>query len=609
MGLFSCIGNLINGIFKYILFIFNLIFVLAGITILVLGILTEMSIFDISQYLSLDIHTSAIVLMVGGGTIVIVSFLGCCGAISNSRCLLNLYAAFLLLALCVQVAGFVLVISWNPNLSVDLEKEMITLMTDYPPAGLEGQTGEPAQVFWDTLQTQGECCGIRSSLDWASYNPELSRVPDSCLCDPSIGLCTADGFYSRGCLQHLQETILNIQYIMAWTAIGVAAFEVVVGTLTLIFANSSRNRKDRDQNQRIFALPKDKISLSVQGITDNLIDKLRLHFINQSASDSNTNRSNMGCCLFDCIGGCVLTIFRWLIFILNLIFVIAGIAIIIFGSIVLANLETLDNFYSHKTGIGAIILVVSGGLVVIVSFLGCCGTLNRSHRMLNTYAVFLLVIFALQLSGSICSFAYKDYFTSKALANMEDLAKIYYVPGFGGDLQAKEAWDDMQSIYHCCGTQSFADWSRLRPELMGYPNSCNCQIFEKDCGMNGLYNEGCYNVLEPFLTAMLDAAAVIGIIVAILQFIVANATPVTLGPVLLGSHPFSLWLWIIYLTHQTLLAHSDYLLPGFHKTDFHDFHHLKFTQNYGSIGFLDRLLNTDDVFQKQKYQAKKMASK
>ncbi|CAB3370841.1 Hypothetical predicted protein [Cloeon dipterum] len=240
MGVCSCFCNVLNGIFKYAVFIFNLIFVLGGVTILILGALMETSVLDISNYIDVNIHVSAIVLMVSGGVIILVAFFGCCGAVSNNRCMLNIYASLLLLAFCLQVSGFVLVLVWNPDVSAGLEKEMMQSLSKYPVEN----TGSNVQKFWDTVQKEWECCGVHSRLDWAVYNPALPRLPDSCKCNPDFEVfCTTEGYYERGCYPELKDLTFDIQEAMGWTAIGLASFEVVVGILTLIYANSHRNSK------------------------------------------------------------------------------------------------------------------------------------------------------------------------------------------------------------------------------------------------------------------------------------------------------------------------------------------------------------------------------
>jgi sterol desaturase/sphingolipid hydroxylase (fatty acid hydroxylase superfamily) len=82
-----------------------------------------------------------------------------------------------------------------------------------------------------------------------------------------------------------------------------------------------------------------------------------------------------------------------------------------------------------------------------------------------------------------------------------------------------------------------------------------------------------------------------------IEYIFSNMLPVSLGPILLGSHPLSVWMFIAYTNFSTVTVHSDYALPGFQKPHFHDFHHLKFNQNYGSFGVLDRIFETDTVYQ------------
>ncbi|XP_065349651.1 fatty acid hydroxylase domain-containing protein 2-like [Cloeon dipterum] len=84
------------------------------------------------------------------------------------------------------------------------------------------------------------------------------------------------------------------------------------------------------------------------------------------------------------------------------------------------------------------------------------------------------------------------------------------------------------------------------------------------------------------------------------EYVVSNTTPISAGPIIIGSHPLSIWTWVAYLTLQTLTVHSNYHLPGFQNPLFHDFHHVKFNQNYGSVGFMDRLFGTDELFQKNK---------
>ncbi|RWS26879.1 hypothetical protein B4U80_10487 [Leptotrombidium deliense] len=80
----------------------------------------------------------------------------------------------------------------------------------------------------------------------------------------------------------------------------------------------------------------------------------------------------------------------------------------------------------------------------------------------------------------------------------------------------------------------------------------------------------------------------------------SNLLPVFLGPFILGAHTATSWLWFTIAMLSTLNAHSGYHLPFFPSPEAHDFHHLKFTQNFGILGVLDRFHGTDTMFRYNK---------
>ena len=81
-----------------------------------------------------------------------------------------------------------------------------------------------------------------------------------------------------------------------------------------------------------------------------------------------------------------------------------------------------------------------------------------------------------------------------------------------------------------------------------------------------------------------------------LEHLLSNLGPVVAGPVLCNAHIVTTGLWIVIALTSTILSHSGYHLPFLPSPQFHDFHHLRFNQCYGVLGWLDRLHNTDNVF-------------
>ncbi|CAL1287167.1 unnamed protein product [Larinioides sclopetarius] len=84
------------------------------------------------------------------------------------------------------------------------------------------------------------------------------------------------------------------------------------------------------------------------------------------------------------------------------------------------------------------------------------------------------------------------------------------------------------------------------------------------------------------------------------EHVATNMMPVLLGPLLLGSHMITIWLWLILVISTTLNLHSGFHFPFLPSPEAHDFHHSNFNDNYSVFGILDKLHGTDSEFVKSK---------
>lgn len=80
------------------------------------------------------------------------------------------------------------------------------------------------------------------------------------------------------------------------------------------------------------------------------------------------------------------------------------------------------------------------------------------------------------------------------------------------------------------------------------------------------------------------------------EHVLSNVLPTALGPALIGSHPIVHWLWAVLSASYGVIVHSGYHLPFLPSPEMHDFHHLRFNENYGIIGLMDWLHGTDASF-------------
>ncbi|ETO18998.1 hypothetical protein RFI_18233, partial [Reticulomyxa filosa] len=86
-----------------------------------------------------------------------------------------------------------------------------------------------------------------------------------------------------------------------------------------------------------------------------------------------------------------------------------------------------------------------------------------------------------------------------------------------------------------------------------------------------------------------------------LEHIVCNLFPLIMGPLILGCHAVTLWAWIIFGLFSTVSHHSGYHFPWMLSSEYHDYHHLVFNQNFGVLGIMDHLFGTTSKFQ-ESYQ-------
>ncbi|XP_038840688.1 CD9 antigen-like [Salvelinus namaycush] len=94
---------------KYILFIFNFVFWLAGTGVLAVGLWLRFDSRTEGLFSGEDspsvFFTGVYILIAAGALMMVVGFLGCCGAIKESPCMLGLFFFFLLLIFGVEVAA------------------------------------------------------------------------------------------------------------------------------------------------------------------------------------------------------------------------------------------------------------------------------------------------------------------------------------------------------------------------------------------------------------------------------------------------------------------------------------------------------------------------
>jgi hypothetical protein len=204
------------------LFVFNLLVLIGGLAIAIIGIVAVASddYYRFSDFEDNNLFRSAaFIQIVVGFMVTLFAFLGCCGAIKESKTLLYTYAVLTSIVFILLLVAGILAIVYKSDARDLMRDSLRKRMGSY-------KQEEASQKSWDTLQTGGKCCGIDNAADWTTYGGfAAGDVPNSC-CISDATCSAASGSYQKGCLD-LIDDVLSFSTTLSWVAI-------VIGIIMLL---------------------------------------------------------------------------------------------------------------------------------------------------------------------------------------------------------------------------------------------------------------------------------------------------------------------------------------------------------------------------------------
>ncbi|XP_028828322.1 tetraspanin 34a [Denticeps clupeoides] len=225
-----------SGLLKIIMFIFNGIIFVAGAAILGLGIWVAV---DSSSLLGFLDHIEGAppelaqlanvgYLLIGvGGVLVLMGFLGCCGAVRESRCMLLTFFIIVLIIFLAEVAGAVVILVFQPvfnKLLEDIgEKVVQSIGTSYGED--QGFTD-----LWNSTMDQLNCCGYYNYTDFSGspFVTDYKAYPVQC-CSAGDSWCSVDSAKLsdvEGCFPRLVRLLEDNAGIVGGVALGICAIEI-----------------------------------------------------------------------------------------------------------------------------------------------------------------------------------------------------------------------------------------------------------------------------------------------------------------------------------------------------------------------------------------------
>ncbi|XP_069619508.1 CD9 antigen [Ranitomeya imitator] len=214
---------------KYLLFAFNFIFWLAGTAVLAIGLWLR---FDNQTKTMFEVDTNAnsfytgVYILIGAGALMmLVGFLGCCGAIQESECMLGLFFAFLLVIFAIEIAAGI----WGFANKDKVVNELQTFYTETYDKYKQNQ--DPAlKETLKSIHFALDCCGKVIGAE--------TLLSDIC---PKTGL---EAFTVQGCPNAIAEIFNKKFHIIGAVGIGIAVVMIFGMIFSMILCCAIRNNRE-----------------------------------------------------------------------------------------------------------------------------------------------------------------------------------------------------------------------------------------------------------------------------------------------------------------------------------------------------------------------------
>ncbi|XP_034950213.1 CD63 antigen-like isoform X1 [Chelonus insularis] len=232
------------GCIRWLLFIFNFLFCLCGLALIIPAAFFYGNIKDLPEKLQAEGSALIIGILIVGCIVFVIAFFGCCGAIKESHCMIITFAVLLLTILVIQVGlaifAFIKVKGFEEKNFNDAYKHEVE----------QYWKSKISQEIVDFTQRAFSCCGAEGPSDFASPNPNMNgTIPITCCSlnsDSKLTTCPSDKIYRDGCSERLFTFFQMAGKILGGVALGIAGVELVGIIFALCLANSIRNEERRN---------------------------------------------------------------------------------------------------------------------------------------------------------------------------------------------------------------------------------------------------------------------------------------------------------------------------------------------------------------------------
>lgn len=194
---------------KYLIFAFNLVFVLVAIALIAVGAYVQIALKDYFDLIEGSFSSAAALLIAVGVIIFFIAFFGCCGAYKENRTCVLIFAGLLVIIFILEIAGGIAGFVLRGKVKDSVEKYM-------------KKNIDKNVTAWDKVQEDFKCCGIHNASDW-------NQLPKSCCLSPTAGckLNQTNTYYHDGCLDKFTNWVEKHVYQIGAVGIAFAVIQII----------------------------------------------------------------------------------------------------------------------------------------------------------------------------------------------------------------------------------------------------------------------------------------------------------------------------------------------------------------------------------------------
>ncbi|XP_046143495.1 CD63 antigen-like [Osmia bicornis bicornis] len=238
---------------KYLLCAVNSLFVLTGIMIISVGTTIYAVYEDFSHFLDYSYVSPATLLIVVGILVFVIAFLGCCGALRESTCMVLVFAVSLSIVLVLELAAAISAYALQDGIKDLLADKINVTMHQY------GKNKEATDAI-DFLQSRLYCCGYNGYEDWAEIMKENHiELPKSCRPWADINGNTTSTIdndeiafapYAPGCIKHLSVIIYRSALYISTGAVAIALIQLTGIMFACMLGRAIRRQKTERERRK-----------------------------------------------------------------------------------------------------------------------------------------------------------------------------------------------------------------------------------------------------------------------------------------------------------------------------------------------------------------------